>query len=100
VQPRFARLQSGQQFEIKPPDKGILKQDLLFSSEIFDIEWRFGAARQTRAEIFRIEVISTGNVYVGHPTFDKAKRDHPVGHVLIRKDRSGVDIAAVDVEQR
>src|SRR5436190_6981027 len=100
MQTRFARLQPGQQFEVEAPDKRVLKQDLLLSSEIFDIERRFDAARQARAEIFRIEVVSTGNVDVGHPAFHEAKSDYPIGHVLIRKGRSGVDVAAVDVEQR
>ncbi len=58
------------------------------------------ACGETRAEVFRPKVIGSGNVDVGHPPFDKAISDHPVGHVLIGQHRARVDITAVDIEAR
>ena len=99
MQLRFAGLEPRQQLEIEPLDEGLLQQDLLLAPQILDVEWRFGAAGQARAEIFRIEVVRAGDLDIGDPPFDKAKSDHAVDDVLIRDHHARVDIAAIDVEQ-
>jgi hypothetical protein len=77
-----------------------LQQDLLLAPQILDVEWGHGTVRQARAEVLRVEVVGSGNLDISQSPFDKAKSDHSVDHVLIGNDGPGVDVAAIDVEQR
>src|SRR5229473_5938099 len=44
-------------------------------------------------------MFGTGNLDIVRSSFDKTKGDHTIGHILIRNDRTGVYIAAINIEQ-
>ena len=96
---RFPGFEAGQQLEIEPLDERVLQQDLLFAPQILDIERRLDAAGEARAEIFRIEVVSAGDLDIADPAFDNAKGNHAVDDVLVRDHYARVDVTAIYVEQ-
>src|SRR6516164_5581200 len=96
---RFAGFEAGQQLEVEPLDQRVLQQDLLLARQILDIKWRFGAAGEARGEIFRIEMVSAGDLDIADPAFYDTKSNHAVDNVLVRDHDARVDVTAVDVEQ-
>src|ERR1700730_13388263 len=70
VKARFAGFEAGQQLEIEPLDQRVLQQDLLLAPQILDIERWLGAAGEARAEIFRIEVVGSGDLEMADPAYD------------------------------
>jgi hypothetical protein len=100
VKARFAGFEAGQQLEFQPLDQRVLQQDLLLTPQILDIVRWLGAAGEARAEIFRIEVVGSGDIDIADPAFDDAKSNHAVNDILVRDQHARVDVAAIDVEQR
>ena len=75
-----------------------MEQDLLLYLEVGDIERRLSAARQSRAEVFQIEIADPRNIDIGDPSLDKAKGDDAIGNVLIGDYRARINIAALDIK--
>ena len=91
---------SRSQLCIEPLNSGVLKQELQAALQRIDVERRPGVEVESLLKIAGAKPLVPSHLDPNQLTFDDLIRNHAASHRLIREDRSGIDIAVVNIEER